>query len=139
MNKCRRERILMNANQEEVAVFSVWGIIWIIYDMNYTKRKKSNCTLTRRKLVTRAKRRRQKASCSRFFFSRNCKLKWQLQIQNKTNTNAKICKKNKVKYPIFIASALPYIFQLASPRVVLTPFLVSQTSVLFCFLIIKRR
>ena len=45
MNKCRRERILMNANQKEVAVFSVWGIIWIIHDMNYMKRKKSNCTL----------------------------------------------------------------------------------------------
>ena len=29
------------------------------------------------------------------FFSRNCKLKWQLQIQNKTNANAKICKNTK--------------------------------------------
>ena len=37
----------------------------LVYEELY-KEKKSICTLIRRRLATRAKRRRQKASCSRF-------------------------------------------------------------------------
>ena len=101
MNKCRRERILVKANQEEAVLFdlrdfrsqgwfSVWGMIWIIW------REKNLIALWLGGGWWQEQRDgARKQAAAGFFSPRNCKLKWQLQIQNKTNANAKICKNTK--------------------------------------------